>query len=238
MKRNKKVTLKHFVNTRLKTGVGESDRGGHHYPLYLEIIYRRQHIQIKSIIDKTFTEDLQNVNETDQKLMSLELERVKKIIRYDENLFGDDHKLKGIGNRYTNYNAAIYAIVDDGLRFKLKKNVRKYRPELSTVLNFDLSVVPIENLFAAVKALWPDLGDYINLIDFEIELQTWEKYFKIFPRKEVGKFKYPAFIDWMADEHFDKMMKLLNNNNNITENVIERILVNIDETIRLSTIGQ
>lgn len=233
----KKISLKHYVNTDLKKKVEASVMSERQYPLYVEIIYRRQHIQIKSIIDKPFAEDLQNVTETDRNLMTLELERIHNIIRFEEKLFKDDHKLKGIGNRYANYNAAVFAIVDDGLRVKLKKTIRQHWPEQSKILNFDISVVPCENLFAAAKALWPEMGCYFDLKGYETELKIWEIYFEKFSRKELGKFKYPAFIDWMADKHFDKMMKLLMEEN-IAENIIEENLWKVNQTIKLSTVGQ
>ena len=228
----------HYANTNLKEKEVTSDMDEHYYPLYIEIIYRRQHIQIKSIIDKTFTENLQNVNETDRKLMALELERVNKIIRFDEKIMGNDHKLKGIGNRYTNYNGSVFTLVDDGLRIKLKKIVRQYWLEQSGIINFDLSLVPIGRLFAATKSLWPRLGEHLNLEDFEMEINLWEIYFEKYPRIDLGKYRYPAFIDWMSDKHLDRMTGLLVKKNNIRKNLIHEVFGKVDKTIRSSTIDQ
>jgi hypothetical protein len=235
MEREKKISLRHYVNANLKESTGESGVDDQLYPLYLEIIYRRQHIQIKSIIDKRFSRGLQNVNETDRKLMILEKDRVYKIIRFEENRSDGNHKLKGIGDRYINYNAAIFYIVEDGLRTELKTIIKKHWPVQSAILNFDISVVPIENLFSATKALWPELGNYLNLDSFELELLIWNKYFEQFPRADVGKFKFPSFIDWMADNHYNKLIELIKKNNIVSEHIIEEIINKIDQTIKRST---
>jgi hypothetical protein len=239
MEQEKKISLRHFVNTNLKEKMVEPGVGDHLFPLYLEIIYRRQHIQIKSFIDKLFTKELINANESDRKLMTLEKDRVYKIIRFEEYQFDDNHKLKGIGNRYINYNASVFYVIEDGLRAKLKSAIRKNWPTQSTLLNFDISVVQIENLFLATKSLWPDLGNYLDLDSFELELLIWKKYFEQFPRADVGKFKSPSFIDWMADNHCNKMIDLLEENNIFPDfTFVEKIIRNIDQTIKRSTIGQ
>ena len=238
MEQKKKISLRHFVNTNLKEISGESGTDDKLYPLYMDIIYRRQHIQIKSLIDKRFPRDLKNANETDRKQMTFEKARVSKIIRFEENLFEDNHKLKGIGNRYINYNASVFYIIEDGLRAKLKSVIRKYWPAQSALVNFDICVVPIENLFLATKILWPELGHYLNLNSFELELKIWGEYFKQFPRTDVGKFKYPSFIDWMADHHNNKLIGILKKNNIVAEHIIEEIIGTIDKTIKSSTIGQ
>jgi hypothetical protein len=238
MEKEKKISLRHFVNANLKESSGDSGPEDKLYPLYIDIIYRRQHIQIKSLIDKPFTRDLKNANESDRKQMTFEKERLYKIIRFEENQFDDNHKLKGIGNRYINYNASVFYIIEDGLRAKLKSIIRKNWPTQSELLNFDKSVVPIENLFSAIKALWPDLGHYLDLNSFQLELLVWEKYFKQFPRAEMGKFKSPSFIDWLADHHYKKLIGILKKNNIVAEYIIEEIIGTIDQTIRRSTIGQ
>lgn len=238
MQHEKKISLRHYVNTNLKERTGESGVEVHLYPLYLEIIYRRQHIQIKSIINKRFTRDLKNANETDRKLMTLDKDRVYRIIRFEENLFGDNHKLRQIGFRYLNYNAAVFDIVEDGLRVKLKTIVRKHFPNQFTILNFDKRVVPVEDLFAATKALCPELGKYLNLNNYEMELKIWKKYFENFPRIDFEKYKYPAFFDWISDKHFTKMSEILERDKNIPKDMIYEIFGKVDQTIRLSTIGQ
>lgn len=237
MQHEKKISIRHYVNTNLKERRGESDLEDHLYPLYLEIIYRRQHIQIKSIINKRFARDLKNANETDRKLMTLDKDRVYKMIRFEENRFGDDHKLRQIGYRYLNYNAAVFDIVEDGLRVELKTIVKNHFPNQFTILNFDKRVVPIDNLFAATKALCPELGKYLNLDNYEMELKIWKKYFEEFPGIDIDKFKYPSFLDWILDKHFAKMSSILGKDKKIPKDVINEILGKVAMTIKLSTIG-
>jgi hypothetical protein len=238
MDREKKISLRHYVNTNLKERTGESGVDDNLFPLYLEIIYRRQHFQIKSVINKRFTRDLGNANKRDRELMVMEMNRVYKIVRFEENIFGDHHKLKRIGYRYLNYNAAVFDIVEDGLRIELKTIVRKHFPDQFTILNFDKRVVPVENLFVATKALCPELGKYLKLKNYEMELRIWKKYFESFPRRDLEEYKYPAFFDWISDQHFAKISKILEKDKNMPKDMIDEILGKVDETIRLSTIEQ
>jgi hypothetical protein len=234
----KKITLRHFANMNLKGVEAETQDGSMHYQLYLEIIYRRQHIQIKSMINEPVTENLANLDMELYKRMQTEEELVRKIIRFEESQWKDKHLIRGMGKRYTNYRAAIFDIVDDGLRVKLKKAILRHIREHIDVLNFENPVIPVERIFNAAKELWPDLDRYLDLESYRQEIELWQKYFLIFPRTEKYKIKYPAFIDWLAEDHYNRVREKLLNENRIDKNVINNNLSEVNRIVRLATIDQ
>ena len=234
----KKITLKHFANVNLKSIESVTPWDRMLYQLYLEIIYRRQHIQIKSMIDEPVTEKLENLNMEVRQQMNREKELVQKIIRFEESIWGDEHRIKGLGKRYTNYRAAIFDIIDDRLRVKLKKTILKHKPEHIGVLNFDNRIVPVEGLLGAAKELWPDLNKYLNLENYQQEVELWQKYFLLFPKIENYKLKYPAFIDWMAEDHYNKIQAALLHENRIDKNLIDDRLNEVNRIVRLATINK
>ncbi len=238
MTSEKKITLNHFANINLK----ERDSNAHGikmlYPLYLDIIYRRQHIQIKSIIDTPVTKELDNLDPASKILLSKEKELIQKIIRFEESELGDNHRIAGLGKRLTNYRASIFVWVDDYLRVKLKKAILEYVPDDKHILNFDSRNIPFERVFDAAKALWPKLDSYINLDLFQQEISLWKQYFDLFPRKEYNKLKYPAFIDWLADDHNYKFRNILLKVGELDETLVDESLSYFNNILRLATIDQ
>ncbi len=239
MASEKKITLRHFANLSLKGEESKNADGGILLKPYVEVIFRRQHIQIKSRLNTMVTENLDNLSIAEKKLLNEEIELLKKIIRYEETQWGDKHKIKGLGRRYTNYCASIFEVVDDKLRIKLKKTIRKRDEVHHKVIDFENKIIPAERLFTAATAIWPDLGDYLNLDQYQQELKLWQKYFELFSRMKSNVFRnYPAFIDWLAEDHYNEFYTLLLKENDISENVVEECLNDVNTTIRLATIDQ
>ena len=235
MDSKKKISLRHFANDKLKKDKTISHGDKTFYPVYLEIIYRRQHFQIKSLIDTYYTKEFESIDPTDRRLMKLEKQLIMKTIRFEESQLGDNHKLRGLGDRLPNYCAAVYDIVYDGLKNKLRKAIVKSKSEYIEVLDFEKENIPAMVLYRAAKSLLSDLGNYIDLNEYEQELRLWHKYFEIYPMKNIKKYRYPAFIHWMADDHYSKIKAMLIKDENIPEKVIEKKLSQLDTVVRLAT---
>jgi len=238
METQRKIKLDHFANTRLKKDQTISHDEKTFYPLYLDIVHRRQHIQIKSAISNYYTEDMKNVNRTDLKLMGIEKDIVIRIIRFEEKHFGDNYKLKGIGNRYTNYTASIYYTINNLQRVKIKNAIESSRSEYFKLLNFDREDLSAEKLYKASLILVDDLDEYIDVNNFNQELAIWQEYFTIYHREKTGVFKFPMFLDWLEDGHNETFRRHLIKGEKFNTDVINKNLDHINSIIRLATIEQ
>ena len=134
MKKEKTITIKHFVNFDVKPKMVDGDE---FYPVYTQIVYNRKNTKFKTKISgdpilvkkELELKDSNYLNKSNDILN--QNDKIETIIRYEESILNDSFSLKGIGNRLVTYNSPIINIYKE-----LYKNssVEKY---LKSVLTYD-----------------------------------------------------------------------------------------------------
>ncbi len=97
--KEKKITVKFFLNQALEPATGE--RGRKLYPLYLQITYNRKNMQFKSRYGLFY----KNLKEVSAELMTFEVKLLTKIIRYEAT--GNGYELKGLKRKYDLYSNSV-----------------------------------------------------------------------------------------------------------------------------------
>ena len=234
----RKITLNHFANTNLKKDEAISHGDKIFYPLYLEIIYRRQHLQIKSALNTYCTKELVVKTGEEPGMMKIEKDIVTRIVRFEEKYFGEKYTLRGLGKRYNKYRMPIYKFINNLQRSRIKEAVKAANSEYFNVLNFDNENLSAERLFKASLILVDKLANYLDVERFKQELEVWREYFDLHPIKVIGEFKFPMFLDWLDDGHHEILKKHLNKEKEISRDFKTSYIDEINDYIIVATIGQ
>ena len=215
MKKQKKITIKPFLNQKLEPECSDQD-GKTLYPLYIQVTYDRKNTQIRSKYG-TYYDDLNdtmllNLKEFESKILY-------KVIEYETRDINRPYDLKGLKNKYDVYSMSIHIVMDDYLKWKLEKALQRTNSELMFVLKYEGFKCNFENLYKAAQLLFKNLAEFIPA-DFKQEIKAFTLLSKLQPLSR-REYDFPTVIDW-KDESFKslfekKLSKELNNKRAVTE---------------------
>lgn len=131
MKREKKINIRHYLNTRLKPTIFQGEK---HYPVYTQVTYDRRNTQFHSLFSLTLSygitkEDFKEAFE-DKKHGFLNEEiieydnLIKEIVRFESKALKDRFTLKGFSYRLDFYKGELLKELEQYCILKLNDFVR------------------------------------------------------------------------------------------------------------------
>ena len=189
MKKEKKITIKFFLNRLLEPATGE--KGKKFYPLYIQVTYNRKNMQFKSKYGMYYAD----LKEVEPGLMQFEERILRKVITYESNLSSSDYDLKGLKHKYEIYSTSILETLEKYLKPKLRLAILRTNDELTTVLDFSQSHATVARLYKASQLLFNNIDGYLNA-KLKIELNAYLSYTGLY-KMPIFTFTFPTIIDWI-----------------------------------------
>ncbi len=182
MAKQKKVTIKHYLNKQLKP---KEANGLLYYAPYTRVTYDRKNNKFPMDWDREFsgpvvvfynrfTEDQFTKFLQDTSSYVREIDRmIEQSIRYEHHFFGDDFELKGFGERFELYRTSLYELFYSKVREDIVNGLEKHLSSVDLmkvrralndpVFTGDSLQVGDEDLKKYHAILPEDLFDDINL---------------------------------------------------------------------------
>ena len=201
MKKEKKITIKFFLNKLLEPATG--DKGEKYYPLYIQVTYNRKNMQFKSKYGMYY-EDLKEIK---QGLMQFEERILRKAISYESNLSSSDYDLKGLKYKYEIYSTSILETLEKYLKPKLRLAILKTNDELTDVLDFSQSHATVARLYKASKLLFNNIDSYLNT-KLKTELNAYLNYTGLY-KMPIFTFTFPTIMDWIDGSYKSELQSIL-----------------------------
>ncbi len=199
-KREKKITVKFFLNEAVEPVIGEGKKK--HYPLYVQVTYNRKNMQFKS----KYSEYYGSLDEVKPSLLRFEEKVIKSIVSYEVVNITGEYDLKGLKKKYEVYSTSILEVLEHYLKPKLRLAVLKTGSELSMVLNFTDVNVTVNLLYKAAQLLFKDFDSYLS-DKVKEELNAYNHYQKIY--RPVLTYNFPTLIDWVDGSYRRELEKKL-----------------------------
>lgn len=198
MKKPKKITVKFFLNENLKA-IKKDD--GEYFPLYTQITYDRKNTQIKCAYG-WFYKTLNQVREEEPYLLPFEEKVLKRSVKYELSVRGDEFRLKGLGRKYENYCLSIHALFNSYLKIRFKEILRKAQPKkFLDVLNLDKSKIDFFTIYEASNRLFDNMKA-IMVDEFQQEMEVYRVYVDLYKDAlKDNKYGFPVLIDWLEGSH-------------------------------------
>jgi len=200
-KKEKKITVKFFLNELVEPAVGE--RGQKHYPLYLQVTYNRKNMQFKS----KYSEYYGTLEEVRPGLMQFEEKIIRSIIAYEAGKIKDEYDLKGLKRKYDVYSISLLEAVEKYLKPKLRLAILKTNDELTNVLNFYDQMATVGLLYKAAGRLFRDFDRYTNET-LQVELEAYKHYQMLYSRP-ILSYNFPTVIEWVDGSYKEELEKKL-----------------------------
>ncbi|MDB5274691.1 MAG: hypothetical protein JWO58_3058 [Chitinophagaceae bacterium] len=203
MKKQKKVTVKFFVNKTVKPElVGKEKR----YPLYMILTYNRRNTTLKSLYGGYY-KDIQQAEKESPGLLSFEERILQKIVRYELAKEEESFDLKGMYAKYEKYSESIENILSKHFKNVLWMAVLRSEPqEYSYALNFSSQRVYFETLYAISKKIYPDLKSLLPK-EFEEEMIIFSSFKRFYP--SLFSYTFPTAIEWIDKSIIEDYRKKL-----------------------------
>lgn len=109
MAREKKITIKPFLNKTLKT-VSFEDAGVKYYPIYFLVTYDRRVTKIPALDNRHYPENKEDLLVSESSVLD-HVERIEKIVRYEIDQVVD-YKVTGLGKRMKVYFSRLSSAVE------------------------------------------------------------------------------------------------------------------------------
>lgn len=199
MKKPKKITVKFFLNTNLKS-IEKSD--GNYRPLYAQITYDRKNTQIKCNYGEYYR-SLEQIKTEEPNLLGFEEKIFKRSVVYELGLKGDEFRLKGLGEKYENYCLSIHALFSSYLKLRFKNILKQAQPaRFLDVLSLDKTGTDFFTIYEASLRLFDNMNDLIAQ-DFKEEMEIYQIYYQLYESLLTAEKKYlfPVVIDWLEGSH-------------------------------------
>ena len=179
MTRITKINVRHFINKNLKPYWSPYSGYSDEYPLYVQITFARKNTQIKSHFDNFYTSI--DVALTEHKhILDLESNWLERIIAYEYETKGKDFNLKGFGQRYPVYSAAIPVIIDKELKKKFTEALINTESEFRNLLLPKDQHVSIITYHKAACILTKNKIDKNISMDFKKQIEAAGEYFELY----------------------------------------------------------
>jgi hypothetical protein len=222
-KREKKITVKFFLNEAVEPIMGESKKK--HYPLYVQVTYNRKNMQFKS----KYSEYYESLHGVKPSLLTFEEKVIKSVINYEIGKVKADYDLKGLKRKYEVYSVSILEAVEHYLKPKLRTSVFKTNNELSLTLNFDSAHSTTDKLYKAAQLLFKDFDSYLT-DKLKEELEAYNHYQKFY--RPVLTYNFPTLIDWADGSYRSELEKKLNDAFKNKPELIKSIKSLIDHSVK------
>ncbi|MGP8216609.1 MAG: hypothetical protein ACLQQ4_13665 [Bacteroidia bacterium] len=193
MKKEKKITIKFFLNKLLEPATG--DKGEKYYPLYIQVTYNRKNMQFKSKYGMYYGD----LKEVKSGLMQFEERILRKAITYESNLSSSDYDLKGLKHKYEIYSTSILESLEKYLKPKLRLAILKTNDDLTEVLDFSQSHATVARLYRASQLLFTNIDSYLNA-KLKTELNAYLNYTGLY-KMPIFTFTFPTIMDWIEGSY-------------------------------------
>lgn len=222
-KREKKITVKFFLNEAVEPVRGEGKKK--YYPLYVQVTYNRKNMQFKS----KYSEYYESLDEVKSSLLQFEETVIKTIVSYEAANVKGEYNLKGLKKKYEVYSTSILEALEHYLKPKLRLAVLKTGSELSMVLNFTDVNVTVNLLYKAAQLLFKDFNSYL-LDKVKEELNAYNHYQNFY--NPVLSYNFPTLIDWVNGSYRREPEKKLDDVFKHRQELIKSIKSLIDHSVK------
>lgn len=198
--REKKITVKFFLNEAVEPVSGEDKRQYH--PLYLQVTYNRRNMQFRS----KYGEYYPSLEEVKPTLMQFEERVVRAIVSHEAGKQKSEYDLKGLKRKYGVYSVSILEALEQYLKPKLRLAVLKTGSELAGVLNFTDPNVTAGQLYEAARLLFQGF-EQILPEKLKEELEAYAVYQKI--ERPVLTYNFSTLIEWVDGSYKQRLEETL-----------------------------
>jgi hypothetical protein len=233
-----KVSVRPYIYTSKKTAVPysfHSDEGVKdeiRYPLYYQVIFKRQNTKMKSYYGGHYKsiEDVQNENKG---LIDFETKVIEQSIQYEGLIHGDDFQMKGFPDRYANYTRSISQVV--GLHLKhiiwlvtnRASNNKEYQDQYFNYfffIDYKNSNFQFNHLYNMLKKLYNNFNKYLTEEDLQT-IKAYEYLEQLYPK--VKDYSFKTVIEWLnhtvKNEYRNKLINTFKLNAMQAEKYVDRI---------------
>lgn len=237
----KKISVKHYLNTRLKPEIEGKEKI---YPLYLSVTYDRMNIRIPSNIINGISTSITEKKFIEKKIdkktlfkLNYEIDLIKRCVE----IFKDDEDKKQLNKNLQNfyslkkyrskterlnifnsyidyYTHSIYDVVADTLKSRIEtKLLQKIKSEIN---NLELqNVVTIDLLFSPNNSkLYELINKYGLDYNYKMYYILWSR-FQSFLAYEGLNYSYDMpYIDWVQNKGQTVFLKFLKDYERSTDN--------------------
>jgi len=226
IKREKKITVKFFLNEAVEPVTGEGKKK--YYPLYVQVTYDRKNMQFKS----KYGEHYSSLEEVKPALMQFEERVIKNIISYEANKEKGEYNLKGLKRKYEVYSISILEVLEGYLKPKLRLAILKTGNELTNVLNFNDHSATTWLLYEAARLLFKNLEESLSE-KLTLELQAYHQYQML--QRPMLNYNFPTIIEWTNGSYKGELEKKLMIKFKTKPQVIRDIKALIDQSVKEKT---
>ncbi len=197
MMKQKKITVKPFINTNLAS-LELSDsmmrRGDLKYPLYYQITFERRNTQIKSHFN-TYLATLDGLRGEDAELIKFETDVLQRTVALEHSKSNGNFTLCGIKEKYDNYVLPLEEVFEIHLKKRLLKVMKYSSTEFLPILKFDGFEVTFSLLFKASKLLIENFTKTIPH-EYKEEIEAYQ-HFSAINSSNLRVFKRLCVMDWL-----------------------------------------
>jgi len=223
MKKEKKITVKFYLNTMLDAATG--DKGQKYYPLYIQVTYNRKNMQLKS----KYGEYYEKMDKVNKELMQFEEKMLCKVIRHESSLISGEYDMKGLKQKYEIYSGSVAEALENYLKPKLRLMILKTKDWLVPVLNFNDSRATTGRLYQAASKLFPDLEWFMN-VKLQEELEAYSYYQRLYPEIFLS-YTFPTLIEWAEGSYKKDLETKLKTTYKNKPEIIKKVTVLIEEAV-------
>jgi hypothetical protein len=226
MKKESKVSVKHYFNMRLKPVYVDKKPA---YPLYVQVIYQQKSTKFKSYIshENLFAEVDNNIfkalkHEILSSYIKTDAHTISEVIKYELELMGDRFTVVGFSERYDTYFTYVLNVLDRYLNRRLENQLKRVSEKY--VKAFSISYDKHQHFYLYYNILkdTPDYSEYESAFsaDFLEEVEVYYNYLNYLVNTyhwKYDKYKgvyshYPVdltrVIDWLKNEDLRKNYKI------------------------------
>jgi hypothetical protein len=193
MKKPKKITVKFFLNERVKP---VKENKALTYPLYMLIIYNRNNTSIKSHYGG-FYKSLQEAEKSHYPgFLAFEERIIKKTAEYELSKRGEKFDLKGLHEKYDKYCIGIDVLFSSYMKTQLWTMLVRCEPqEYVFAMNFTEPKVEFGILYQMALKLYKDFDKLVSK-EFKEEIEVYTNFMKLY-QGSFFQYTFPTVIEWL-----------------------------------------
>lgn len=200
MKRPKKITVKPFLNDRLKPE-GTAHVDGKELPLYrlyYIISYNRKNMTVRSRYGMYYYKGEIESGKVRQ-VIDFETRVFEQIIRFEAHPETQEYELKGLPARFDIYSHTVRRVLSNYVIRFLWLSINHTKSEFINTLNLDQDNQDAMLMVKAARRLFPNLHE-VALPEFETSVKALETYDHLYPLPSFFH-SSPTVIDWVNGSH-------------------------------------
>ena len=208
-KREKKITVKHYLNTKLKPVFNEKsfEDGKERFAIYVRMVVLGKSLDIKSKVKfPVALDEFESVKRTEKEIFNTEIDRITNIIKVHNPFERSAFDLKGVSESYSNLTIPLDQAIENSLK-------RKIQNLLISISNYDEN--EIKEFKENQEKIRKKYQDYDSFENWELSvLDSAKEYSLNFPKVNTGFYE---LLDWQNSTAF-KLISFLRNYS-FTENI-------------------